>query len=79
MEEMAMKKRLFIEGMHCMNCVKGLETVLTEDIDGVKVDMISLEENYADVDVDDGVTDEALKIAVEELDFKLVGIEEITV
>ncbi|SFE14542.1 heavy-metal-associated domain-containing protein [Peptostreptococcus sp. D1] len=74
-----MKKRLFIEGMHCVNCVKGLEAALTEDIDGVKVDVISLEGNYADIDVDNGVTDEALRIAVEELEFKLVGIEEIIV
>lgn len=71
-----MKKRLLIEGMHCQNCVKGLEAVLSEDIVGVNVIDISLEGKYADVDIDSGVTDESLKLAVEELGFSLVGIEE---
>lgn len=28
-----MKKRLMVEGMHCVNCVKGLNDVLTEDLE----------------------------------------------
>lgn len=70
-----MKKRLIIQGMHCANCVKGLEMVLTEDVEGVSIDKIDLDGGYADIFVEDGVTDEALKIAVEELGFELKGIE----
>ena len=38
-----MKKRLVIEGMHCANCVKGLNAVLTEDVDGIEVIEINLD------------------------------------
>ena len=60
-----------VEGMHCVNCVKGLNDVLTEDLEGVKVLEISLEGKYADIDVDDKVSDDQLKAAVEELGFAL--------
>lgn len=70
-----MKKRLMVEGMHCMNCVKGLRDVLTEDLESVDVVEISLEGKYADVDVADSVTDDQLKSAVEELGFELKEIK----
>ena len=67
-----MKKRLMVEGMHCVN---GLNDVLTEDLEGVKVLEISLEGKYADIDVDDKVSDDQLKAAVEELGFELKEIK----
>lgn len=70
-----MKKRLMVEGMHCVNCVKGLNDVLTEDLEGVKVLEISLEGKYADVEVDDKVSDDQLKAAVEELGFELKEVK----
>lgn len=64
-----------VEGMHCVNCVKGLNDVLTEDLEGVKVLEISLEGKYADIDVDDKVSDDQLKAAVEEFGFELKEIK----
>lgn len=72
-----MKKRLIVDGMHCENCVKGLNAVLSEDVEGVKVLDISLDGGYADVDVDDTVKDEAIKDAVEDLGFELKEIKNI--
>ena len=70
-----MKKRLMVEGMHCANCVKGLNDVLTEDFEGVEVLEISLEGKYADIDAADSVSDDQLKAAVEELGFELKEIK----
>ncbi|WP_101772608.1 heavy-metal-associated domain-containing protein [Peptostreptococcus faecalis] len=70
-----MKKRLVISGMHCENCAKGLNAVLTEDIVGLKVENISVEDGFADIVVDDDVSDNELKAAVEELGFKLLEIK----
>ena len=56
-----MKKRLMVEGMHCANCVKGLNDVLTEDLEGVEVLEISLEGKYADIDPESG-SDEFVEI-----------------
>ena len=72
-----MKKRLIIEGMHCENCVKGLNAVLTEDLEGTEVIEINLEGGYADVNVEDSVSDDSFKDAVEELGFELKEIKNI--
>lgn len=72
-----MNKKLLIEGMHCENCVKGLKNVLTEDLNGVNVVDISLEGKYALIDVDEKITDEELKSAVEELGFVLEKIDNV--
>lgn len=72
-----MKKRLIIEGMHCENCVKGLNAVLTEDLKGTEVIEINLEGGYADVNVEDSVSYDSLKGAVEELGFELKEIKNI--
>ena len=73
-----MKKRLMVEGMHCANCVKGLNDVLTEDLEGVEVLEISLEGKYADIDAADSVSDDQLKAAVEELGFELKEIKQVS-
>lgn len=72
-----MKKRLVIEGMHCENCVKGLNAVLSEDIEGLKVLEIKLDGGYADVEVNENISDETLREAVEELGFKLKEVKNI--
>ena len=72
-----MKKRLMVEGMHCANCVKGLNAVLSEDVEGLEVIEISLDGGYADVEVAETVGDEVLKEAVEELGFELKDIKNI--
>lgn len=70
-----MKKKLYIEGMRCNHCVGNLKDVLTEDIEGVQVLEISLEEKYAIVDMDDSVDIEQVKALVEDLGFNLISVE----
>ncbi|MGL6107633.1 heavy-metal-associated domain-containing protein [Romboutsia sp.] len=70
-----MKKKLLVEGMSCAHCVNHLKTALTEDIEGVNVLEISLEDKYAVVDMQESVKEEELKSLIEELGFELKGIE----
>ena len=70
-----MKKKLLIEGMSCGHCVNHVKTALTEDIQGVEVLEVSLDEKYALVDVNENVTDADLKLVIEDLDFELKGRE----
>lgn len=50
------RKRIGIEGMSCGHCVNHVKEALTEDIQGVKVIDVSLENKYATVEVDDNVS-----------------------
>ena len=70
-----MKKKLLVEGMSCGHCVNHLKTALTEDIQGVQVLEVSLEGKYAVVDMQDSVTEEALRAVIEDLGYELKGIE----
>ncbi|MDU2197268.1 MAG: heavy-metal-associated domain-containing protein [Peptostreptococcaceae bacterium] len=70
-----MKKKLLVEGMSCGHCVNHLKTALTEDIQGVEVLEVSLEGKYAVVDMQDSVTEEALRAVIEDLGYELKGIE----
>ncbi len=70
-----MKKKLLVEGMSCGHCVNHLKTALTEDIQGVEVLEVSLEGKYAVVDMQDCVTEEALRAVIEDLGYELKGIE----
>ncbi|GAA0241067.1 heavy-metal-associated domain-containing protein [Metaclostridioides mangenotii] len=70
-----MKKKLLIEGMSCGHCVNHVTTALTEDIEGVKVLEVSLEDKYALVDMDESVQENKLSEVIEDLGFELKGIE----
>lgn len=70
-----MEKKLLIEGMSCNHCVNHLTTALTEDIEGVDVKEVNLENKYAIIEVNEDVSIEKLKDLISELDFELVGIE----
>ena len=70
-----MKKKLLVEGMSCGHCVNHLKTALTENIQGVEVLEVSLEGKYAVVDMQDSVTEEALRAVIEDLGYELKGIE----
>ena len=61
--------------MSCGHCVNHLKTALTEDIQGVEVLEVSLEGKYAVVDMQDSVTEEALRAVIEDLGYELKGIE----
>ena len=58
-----------IEGMSCNHCVNHLNTALSEDINGVKVIEISLEDKFAIVDIEDNVNLNNLNEVIEELGF----------
>lgn len=70
-----MKKKLLVEGMSCGHCVNHLKTALTEDIDGIEVLDVDLENKCTSVDMKDDVSIEKLKEVIAELGFELKGIE----
>ncbi|QJA07936.1 heavy-metal-associated domain-containing protein [Romboutsia sp. CE17] len=70
-----MKKKLLVEGMSCGHCVNHLKTALTEDIEGVEVLEVRLDEKYAIVEIQDNVTDADIKAVIDDLGYELKGIE----
>ncbi|MGX4600939.1 heavy-metal-associated domain-containing protein [Faecalimicrobium sp. JNUCC 81] len=70
-----MKKKLLIDGMSCGHCVNHLKTALTEDIEGVKVIDVRLEDKCAIVDMNENISENALKEVIEEVGYELKGIE----
>lgn len=70
-----MRKKLLVDGMSCMNCVRHLKDALEEDINGVKVIDISLDNKYAIIETDESVTDDMLKDLIVDLGYELKGIE----
>lgn len=69
-----MRKKLLIDGMSCNHCVNHLNTALTEDINGIKVIEISLDNKYAIVDMEESLDTNKLKELIEELGFELKDI-----
>ena len=69
-----MMKTLTIEGMSCMHCVNAVTKALNA-IAGVNSATVVLESNSATVDVDDSVTDEILRTAVEEAGYTVTNAE----
>ncbi|TJX14522.1 heavy-metal-associated domain-containing protein [Tissierella creatinini] len=69
-----MRKKVLIEGMTCNHCAHHVAEALNE-IDGVSNVAVKLEENYALLDVENNDLDAAIKFAVDEAGYKVVGIE----
>lgn len=71
-----MKKRLFIEGMSCMHCVKHVHDALVE-VAGVSNANIDLAGRNAVVEYNDSakITDDMLKAAVEDAGYDVVRVE----
>lgn len=70
-----MKKKILIEGMSCGHCVKHVTEALS-DINGVSNVDVNLEAKYALIDVENNDLDEAIKFAVDEVGYEVVGIQE---
>ncbi len=70
-----MEKVLFIEGMVCGSCVKHVQKALTE-LAGVQEAVVELESKTAKVRLDNSVSDDTLKAAVEDAGYTLVSIQE---
>jgi copper chaperone CopZ len=68
-----MIKEIKIEGMHCPNCVAAVKREL-EALEGVSKVDVSLEEAQAIVEAE-GVSDDALQAAIEDIGFDVVEIK----
>ena len=68
-----MTRKMSIEGMACMNCVKHVTAALNavSGVEDVKVDLGS---KTASVEITAAVTDEMLKSAVEEAGYEVTEI-----
>jgi copper ion binding protein len=71
-----MKKKINIEGMSCMHCVKHVKEALGE-IQGVSQVDVNLAEKTAVIEVEEKVGDDMLKAAVEEVGYDVTGIEKL--
>lgn len=69
------RKKFKIEGMSCGNCVKHIKDTLTEDIQGIKVIEVNLENKYATIEVDDSISDEQIKAVIVDLGYTVTSIE----
>lgn len=73
-EESTMTKTMKIEGMMCGHCEARVKKVL-EALDGVEQAEVSHETGTAVVEMTEEVADEVLKKAVEDQDYKVLGID----
>lgn len=69
------RKKFKIEGMSCGNCIKHIKDALTEDIQGIKVIEVNLENKYATIEVDDSISDEQIKAVIADLGYTVTSIE----
>ncbi|SHE52491.1 heavy-metal-associated domain-containing protein [Caloramator proteoclasticus] len=69
-----MKKKINIQGMSCMHCVRHVEEALLE-IKGISNIEVNLQGKYAVCDVDN-VDDKEIIQKIEEFGYSVVSIEE---
>lgn len=68
-----MRKKILVEGMSCGHCVNHVSEALKEI--GAKDVEVSLDKNLATAEIDDAITDEDIKAAIDEAGYDVVGIE----
>ncbi|HEY5562349.1 MAG TPA: cation transporter [Clostridiaceae bacterium] len=68
-----MKKKILVEGMSCGHCVNHVTEALKEV--GAKDISVSLEKKSATAEIGDNITDDAIKAAIEDAGYDVVGIE----
>ena len=69
-----MKKKILVEGMTCTHCVNHVVMALKEV--GAKDMDVNLNAKFAIAEISEDITDEAIKHAIEEAGYFVVGIEE---
>lgn len=69
-----MKKRIQIEGMSCMHCVKHVTTALNE-VEGVSQVVVNLKQNDAVIEVAENIQNDVLKNAISEAGYIAKSIE----
>jgi copper chaperone len=70
-----MKKKILVEGMSCGHCVNHVSEALKE-IGATNVE-VSLEGKLATAELADNITDDAIKLAIEDAGYDVVGIERV--
>lgn len=70
-----MKKKILVEGMSCTHCVNHVVMALKEA--GAQNMDVNLDAKFAVAEISEGITDEAIKRAIEEAGYFVVGIEEV--
>lgn len=68
-----MKKKILIEGMSCNHCVNHVTEALKEV--GAKDISVSLDKKLAVAQIGEDISDEAVKAAIEDAGYDVVGIE----
>ncbi|MBU3160836.1 cation transporter [Clostridium frigoris] len=68
-----MKKKILVEGMSCMHCVNHVSEALKEI--GAKDVEVNLEKKLATAEISDNITDDAIKLAIEDAGYDVVNIE----
>lgn len=68
-----MIKQINIDGMSCSHCVEHVKNALSE-VKNVNSVIVSLEEKNATIDIQEDITDNILKEAVEEAGYDVVSI-----
>lgn len=69
-----MEKKILIEGMKCSGCANRVNNALKQ-IKGIKKIDVNLENKCANITYKKDITNEELTKAIEDLGFKVVGIE----
>lgn len=70
-----MRKTIKIDGMTCNNCVKHVKDALGEEINGLHVVAISLEDKCAIVEVPEDVSYDSIKEVISDLGYTVTSIE----
>lgn len=71
-----MKKKIFVEGMKCENCVKHVKEALNS-VDGVISADVNLSDKYVIIETNKEVSEGAIKAAVNTEKYNVIGIEKI--
>lgn len=69
-----MKKKIMIEGMSCGHCSGRVEKALNGQ-SAVKEVTVNLEGKYAEVELSEDLSDEAIKEIIDEVGYEVTGIE----
>ena len=68
-----MKKKIYVEGMSCGHCVNHVSEVLKEI--GAKDVDVNLDSKLATAEISEDITDDAIKLAIEDAGYEVVKIE----
>ncbi|MDF2880390.1 MAG: copper ion binding protein [Clostridiaceae bacterium] len=69
-----MVKKILVEGMSCMHCVKHVTDALNE-VNGVSNVNVSLDTKTATIEANDNVKDQDIKAAIEDAGYEVVNIQ----